>query len=183
MKLPKITKKKFIGAALAAGLAMGTSGIAFAFFSVQATGKGDADVGAYSVTTAGVLVTHTNTGANENLNYPGTGPVAQTFVIYNGGSKSFRVWKATASVTQTSTSNHWIYTATTDTAVTGCHAVWFTVHVNHTAGTTSAVGVTIATGATHNQVVTVTMVTSGTTQNACQTKQPRVTLTVTVANH
>lgn len=186
MKFPRLTKKRFVGAALAAGLAMGAGGVAFAYFSATATGAGDADVGHY---TAHATVTFLDVGTNEAAIFPGTAGVRLTFTVTNTGTKPFRVATATAVVTRTTTTGYVFNSTTTSGHVIrglpapGCYSTWFTAHVTHTTGPTSAVGATITPTTTHNQVVTVKMLTNGTTQNACQTVQPFVTLSIKVTNH
>lgn len=200
MKLPTITKKKFIGAALAAGLALGMSGVAFAYFSTTATGNGDSDVGVmnanlgvyfantFPITTSIEGITPACTGTNDatvGTLTPGQ-TVRQCFTIYNltvSGSnpthKNLKVAAATASVVATGT---WIVTDTTSALVVGCHASWFTATATNTVTlhtTTVAIGKTITYGNAHRQVVTVSMSTTG-TQNTCQNHQPRIKLTVTV---
>ena len=184
MKLPKITKKRFVGAALAAGLAMGASGVAFAYFSTTATGAGDGDVATFSTT---VHITFADLTANETPPvFPGT-TEKLTFKLTatSGNAHKVHVYSVTAKVTSTPTTGEVFASITSSTvqtkgaAVTGCYASWFSVHVDHTTGATSAVGVTLTPGTTHAQVVTLKMLTTG-NQNACQGVQPFITMTASI---
>ena len=186
MKLPKITKKRFVGAALAAGLAMGTSGVAFAYFSTTATGTGDGDVATF---TTKVTITFADLSANETPPiFPGTTETLTfTLKATTGNTHKVHVYSVTAKVTSTPTTGE-VFASITSTAghvqtkgpaVAGCYASWFSVHVDHTTGATSAVGVTLTKGATHAQVVTLKMLTTG-NQNACQGVQPFITMTASI---
>ena len=183
MKLPKITKKRFVGAALAAGLAMGTSGVAFAYFSTTATGTGDGDVATF---TTKVTITFADLTANETPPlFPGTTEMLSfTLTATSTNAHTVHVYSVTAKVTATTNGDVFasVTTATVQSkgaAVTGCLASWFSVHVDHMIGATSAVGVTLTPGATHAQVVTLQMLTTG-TQNACQGVQPFITVTASI---
>ena len=184
MRLPKITKKRFVGAALAAGLAMGASGVAFAYFSTTATGSGDGDVATFTTT---VHITFADLTANETPPiFPGTTETL-TFTLKATAANAHKVhvYSVTAKVTSTPTTGDVFASVTAPTVqikgtpVPGCYASWFSVHVDHMTGATSAVGVTLTPGATHAQVVTLKMLTTG-TQNACQGVQPFITVTASI---
>jgi hypothetical protein len=183
MKLPKITKKRFVGAALAAGLAMGMGGVAFAYFSTTATGAGDGDVATF---TTKVTITFADLTANETPPvFPGTSETLTfTLTATSGNAHTVHVYSVTAKVTATTNGDVFASITTAGKQVkgsraTGCLASWFSVHVDHITGATSAVGVTLTPGATHAQVVTLQMRTTG-TQNACQGVQPFITVTASI---
>jgi hypothetical protein len=91
VRFPHIGKKKFIGAALAAGLAMGAGGVAFAYLTSSGSGYGSAKVVPLTVTVAATAVTFT---AN-------TTPAFANFSVTNSHSYAVKVGKATISTVVT----------------------------------------------------------------------------------
>ena len=165
VRLPNF-KKKYVAGALAVGLIMGAGGIAAAYFTATATGTGNVRVGAATPFT----VTQ-NTPLPGAL-YPGQ-HVTTSFNINNTGG-GIQHYAVTVAVDHTATTT--VITAfqsASRAVVPGCKARWFT-----TAITTGSSG-TLNPGASATLGVKVTMTNgtaAGSTQNACQTTFPKLTV-------
>lgn len=165
MKHPNF-KKRYVAGALAAGLIMGAAGIAAAYFTATATGTGHVSVGAATPFT----VTQ-NTPLPGAL-YPGQ-HVTTSFNIHNTGHG---IQRYSATVAVDHTANGTIITAfqtANRAAVPGCKYSWFTTTI------TSASSGTLNPNANATLGVRVTMTNgtgSGSTQNACQTTFPKLTV-------
>jgi hypothetical protein len=161
----RISRKGLVFGA-SAGVALGLTGAALAFFTSTGSGTGQGSVGSatnWTVTAAAV------TGGPI---YPGQGTEHIPFTITNAGSGNQALQTAVASV------NSGTGGAITQAgvAVPGCLAADFTA----TAGApTPAFGTSIIPTGTASVSVAVTMTDTAVSQNACQGKTPDINLNVT----
>lgn len=154
------TKKRALVAGVIASLAMGT--VAFAFFSSTGTGSGNASVGSSHSFTVDVSADTTGTL------YPGSGSETLTYTVTNPGP-GFQNLGATAAVVASAANGDII--PVTGTA-TGCKASWFTA----VAASDLPLPQNLAETATSTGTVVVTMQDTGSNQDACQGKSPKITV-------
>jgi hypothetical protein len=154
----KTISKKGVIFGLSAGVALGVTGAAFAYFSSTGSGTGSASVG--TSTTWGVSVT---TATGGPLLPGGTSTESQNYVITNNSAGTQGITGVTATVANSGAGN-------------ACLGAWFTA----TPSTPSTGLVTsIAPGGTATGTITITMQDTGTNQDACKSVTPVVTLNVT----
>ncbi|HEY2562950.1 MAG TPA: hypothetical protein VGI44_04520 [Acidimicrobiales bacterium] len=164
--LKRISKKGVVFG-LSAGVALGLTGAAFAFFTSTGSGSGSATTG--SAGSWGVVAS-----ASTGTMYPGQGTASVPFTITNNGSGNQALNSETPTVAS-SGGNVETTAGNPATAVAGCLATWY-VPVN---GTPSPANLTsIAPAATVSDTVTVTMTDAPTSQNSCQGIIPAITLSV-----
>ncbi len=167
-------KKKLVAGALAAGLVMGAGGIAAAYFTTTGSQSGGATVGAPGSWTFAFNSVSFTTGS---AIYPGTSEHVTTTIMYtgNGNAKLQTLTVAfTKQPTPTDASLNAVVTSTDNQPVTGCHPAWWSATISQ-----SAVGTVFGHDATAGATVTLTLNTSGTTQNACATAHPKFTVSAT----
>ncbi len=153
---------------VSAGVALGLTGAAFAFFTSTGTGTGAATTG--TATNWGVVAS-----ASTGTMYPGVGTASVPCTITNHGGGNQALSFETPTVAADGTGNVETTAGNTSTAVVGCLASWY-VPVN---GTPSPVnGTSIAPLGTVTDTVTVTMTDSLTNQNVCENVIPAITLSV-----
>jgi hypothetical protein len=153
-------KKKAAAIGLAAGIALGAGGVAFAYFTSTGTGTGSVKVG--SATNFTVVKASTS-----GTLYPGATTASVTFTITNPGHGHQNAASVSSSVV-TKTGD----ITSGGSKVAGCLSTWFTTANAFTP-------VNLAPGGHTSAVVTVTMHTTTVTQNPCQGKTPNINLTVT----
>ena len=152
--------KKKIAAAATVLVMVGGAGAAFAYFTTNGSGTGNATVG----TSSPWAVTFApNTGGPL---YPGTGTVTVHYTIRNPGSGQQNLNGTTAALTASGLN---VVDSVSSQPVDGCLVSWFTV-------TNITVSGNLAPTAALTSSVTVTMQDSGTTQDACKNASPQVTV-------
>lgn len=154
------TKKRALVAGIVASLALAAG--AYAYFSSTGTGSGSASVGSSSAFTIAV-----STDATGTL-YPGAGSEVLTYTVTNP-SAGHQNLASTAAVVASDINGDILQGAT---PVAGCKASWFTA----TAASTNPLPQNLAGGGTSSGTVTVTMQDSGTNQDPCQNKTPKITV-------
>ncbi len=165
----KKISKKGIAFGLSAGVALGLTGAAFAYFTSTGTGNSSATTG--SATTWGVAPTAPSTGTM----YPGVGTASVPFTITNHGAGNQALTSETPTVAATSGGIVETTAGDSSTAVPGCLASWY-VALN---GTPNPANLTsIVPSGTVSDTVTVTMTDAPTSQNSCQGAIPAIILTV-----
>ena len=154
----KTIGKKGVIFGVSAGVALGLTGAAFAYFSASGSSTGTASVG--TSTAWGVSVT---TATGGPLLPGGTSTESQNYVITNNSTGAQGITGVTASVANSGVGG-------------ACLGTWFTA----TPSTPSTgLATTIAPGGTATGTITITMQDSGTNQDVCKSVIPVVTLNVT----
>ncbi len=149
--MKRFMNKKVVAIGLAAGLALGAAGAAFAYFTDTGNGTGDASVGSSSHWTVSV------SSDTSNALLPGSGSETLTYKITNASVGYQELNNVAVSVGNSGTGG-------------ACLGSWFTATDNGstnsvTPGTPSA---DLASGAYDTGTVTVVLNDSGTPQDACQ---------------
>jgi hypothetical protein len=155
----KFTLRKKVAAVVAVAGLVGAGTAAFAFFSANGSGSGNASVGSSTPWTVSV----SNDTSNALL--PGSGSETLNYTVTNGNAGNQAINTLSAVVGNSGTGG-------------ACLGSWFTATVN---APTPVIGTSIAPGNSATGTITVTMQnTPGTAQDACQglTSVP-VTLNVT----
>jgi hypothetical protein len=146
-------------------LVLAGGGAAFAYFTSTGTGTGSATVGragAWTVkqdTTTGVV-------------YPGSGTAVITFDVTNSGHGKQQYSSAAAAIVPDGSPTPNVEQSGSPQA--GCQAGWFTPTVTSDPG----INTEIASGATVQVQVSVTMIDTNSSQDACQGVLPDVSLTI-----
>jgi hypothetical protein len=141
--------------ALTAGLLLGGSGVAFAYFTSTGSGSGSATIG----TVGGRDFAITSSSPTGSI-YPGAAPIGFTVQAQNTGSVDEHVDDVTVTVASDGSG----YALDADGApITGCLASWLAV------GTPVVVGATLSPGAYSAGVAsTIGLTEAGVNQDACQ---------------
>jgi len=154
--MKRFMNKKVAAIGLAAGLALGAAGAAFAYFTSTGDGTGSASVG--SSTAWNVAVT----SDSSNSLLPGSGSETLSYTVTNESSGAQALNAITPTIKADSSGD--VYAQ--GVAVAGCKASWFTVVSN--GDQSPAFGTSISSQGTTTGTVTVTMQDSGTPQDNCQ---------------
>jgi len=147
MKIEKRTKKIAV-IALAGALVVGGGGAAFAWWSSQGTGVGEATTGVSEAFTV------TNNGTTGPALYPGGPAQTLAFAVNNPGPADHTLSNVTVTVAEAD--------GTAWTAITGCSAADYTI------GTPVITYGPIVAGESATGTATITMINSATDQDACQ---------------
>jgi flagellar basal body-associated protein FliL len=158
------SRRRIVVICLAAVVVLGGASAAFAYFSSSGNGTGQAQVGSASTWTV-------TAGNPTGTIYPGAGSSTIVFTVKNNASGEQQFSNATASV---NSNNGNITASGSTTGVSGCLATWF----NATVTSDPSINTNIASGGTAQVTVTVTMPSSTTNQNACQSVTPDINLSV-----
>lgn len=142
---------------------LGIGGVAFAYFTAQGSGTGQATVG----TAANWNVT---AGGPSGTMYPGQGQTTIVFTVKNVANGNQQDNADSVAVANDGSGN----VTSNGTAVPGCLATWFTA----TKGTDNAQGVDFTPGQSETVTVIVTMSDPNVAQDKCQGVTPDITLAV-----
>ena len=173
--MKRFMNKKVATIGLAAGLALGAAGAAFAYFTGGGTGTGQASVGSTNGTTDWTVA---QSGSASGKMLPGSGTSTVTFTATNAGSGAQGIDNAgqvaVAIVNDGATTPN---VESHGTAVVGCLASWFTPTLN--APPSPVYGTSVASGSAYTFTVGVTMsAPAATNQDACKNVTPDVSLTI-----
>ena len=171
MNMKRFMNKKVTAIGLAAGLALGAAGAAFAYFTTSGSGTGNGKVGSSSSFTVTV---DAYTGGPI---YPGSGSENATYTVKNPGPADQLLTSTSAALTTDVGGG--VYDTTSHAFVDGCQASWFTVTDNQP--TTPAEPVTLASGASATGgSVDLSMPSNSTdNQNPCEGLTPQITVSAT----
>jgi hypothetical protein len=154
--MKRFMNKKVATIGLAAGLALGAAGAAFAYFTSTGDGYGSASVGSSSSWNVSVSSDSTNTLL------PGSGSETLSYTVTNESSGAQALNAINPTIKADGSGN----VLAGGVAVPGCKAIWFTVVSN--ADQTPAFGTSLNHLDTTTGTVKVTMQDSGSPQDACQ---------------
>ena len=148
--MKRFMKKKAVVIGIAAGLTLGISGVALAYFTSTGNNTGDASVG--SPSPWGVSVSSDAT----NSLYPGVGTETLSYTITNNGTGNQELNAVVVSVGNSGPAN-------------GCLGSWFTATDNGATPTPGSVAADLAPGHAATGTITVSLNDANTTdQGACQ---------------
>jgi hypothetical protein len=147
--MKRFMKKKAVVVGIAAGLTLGISGVALAYFTSTGNNTGDASVG--SATSWGVSVSSDAT----NALFPGVGSETLNYTITNNGTGNQELNAVDVSVGNSGIAN-------------ACLGSWFTATDNGATPTPGSVAADLAPGHSASGTITVSLNDSGTPQDACQ---------------
>jgi len=169
MNMKRFMNKKVAAIGLAAGLALGAAGAAFAYFTGSGNGTGQGTVG----TTATWNVAQTNVSG---VMYPGHGSTDLTFTVTNNGQGNQAIESGNLSAAVLADGSGYI--TSHGASVTGCLQSWFTAPVIDAPAL--GYGHNLDVGASDTVDVHISLTNTPTVnQDACKGATPDVTLTVT----
>lgn len=156
------TRRRIVIVGITGAVVLGGAGTAFAYFTANGSGTGQATVGS----APGWTVT---AGTPSGTMLPGSGTTTIIFTVQNAGSGN---QKDTGDTVAMATSGSDVTSHGTD--VPGCLASWFTPVI----GTDNATGVDFSGSESQTVTVTVTMADVAASQDSCEGITPDVTLSV-----